>query len=72
MNRLVSKFGKYTLATFIIMGAGLILFLVTPLLLWLWDFDSDVVGLLVFGKTTSGRVSPLPSLLWWAYGYSSA
>jgi len=49
MNRLVRKFGKYTLATFIIMGAGLILFLVTPLLLWLWDFDSDVVGLLVFG-----------------------
>ena len=48
MNRLVSKFGKYNVAAFIIMGVGVILFLLTPLLLWLWDFDSDVSGLLIF------------------------
>lgn len=49
MDRLARKFGKYTVATFIIMGVGLVLLILTPLLLWLWDFDSDVVGLLVFG-----------------------
>ena len=48
MNRLVRKFGKYNVATFIIMGVGVILFLFTPLLLWLLDFDSDILGLLVF------------------------
>jgi predicted membrane channel-forming protein YqfA (hemolysin III family) len=48
MNRLVRKFGKYDVATFIIMGVGVILFLFTPLLLWLLDFDSDILGLLVF------------------------
>ena len=48
MNRLVKKFGKYNVATFIIMGVGLILWLLTPLLLWLWGFDSDVLGFLIF------------------------
>jgi len=48
MNRLVRKSGKYNVATFIIMGVGVILFLFTPLLLWLLDFDSDILGLLVF------------------------
>lgn len=48
MNRLVRKFGKYNVATFIIMGVGLILFLLTPLLLWLFDFDSDILGVLIF------------------------
>ncbi len=48
MNRLVKKFGKYNIATFIIMGVGIILFVLTPLFLWLWDFDSDIFGLLVF------------------------
>jgi len=48
MNRLVRKSGKYDVATFIIMGVGVILFLFTPLLLWLLDFDSDILGLLVF------------------------
>ena len=48
MNRLVRKFGKYNVATFIIMGVGLILWLLTPLLLWLWGFDSDVLGFLIF------------------------
>jgi len=48
MKKLVGKFGKYNVATFIIMGAGLILFFLTPVLLSLWDFDSDILGVLVF------------------------
>ena len=48
MKRLVRKFGKYNVATFIIMGVGVILFLLTPLLLWLSDFDSDMLGVLIF------------------------
>ena len=48
MKRLLRKFGKYTVATFVIMGVGLILFLLTPLLLWLCDFDSDILGVLIF------------------------
>jgi predicted membrane channel-forming protein YqfA (hemolysin III family) len=48
MKRLVRKFGKYNVATFVIMGVGLITFLLTPLLLWLFDIDSDVLGFLIF------------------------
>jgi len=48
MKKLVGKFGKYNTATFIIMGIGLILFLLTPLLYTLWDFDSDIPGVLIF------------------------
>jgi hypothetical protein len=48
MNRLVRKFGKYNVAAVIIMGIGVILYLLTPLLLWLFDFDSDILGVLVF------------------------
>ncbi len=48
MHRLARKLGKYNIAALAIMGVGLILFLITPLLLWLWDFDSDVLGLLIF------------------------
>ena len=48
MKKLVGKFGKYNVSTFIIMGVGLITFLITPLLLYLWDFDSDILGLLIF------------------------
>ena len=48
MKRLVRKFGKYNVATFIIIGVGVILFLLTPLLLWLFDFDSDILGFLIF------------------------
>jgi len=48
MKRLVKKYGKYNVAAFIIMGVGLILFLLTPLLLWLFDFDSDIIGFLIF------------------------
>ena len=48
MKNLLGKLGKYDIATFIVMGSGIILFLLTPLLLWLFDFDSDVLGLLIF------------------------
>ncbi len=48
MKRLVRKFGKFNVATFVIMGVGLILFLLTPLLLWLFEIDSDILGLLIF------------------------
>jgi hypothetical protein len=48
MDRLVNKYGKFNVATFIIMGVGIILFLLTPLFLWLFDFDSDMLGALVF------------------------
>ena len=48
MKKLVLKFGRYNVATFILMGIGLILFLFTPLLIWLFDIDSDIVGLLIF------------------------
>ncbi len=45
---LVRKFGHYNLATFIMMGVGVILFLLTPLLIRLFDFDSDIFGALIF------------------------
>jgi len=48
MKKLVLKFGRYNVATFILMGIGLILFLLTPLLIWLFDIDSDIIGLLIF------------------------
>jgi hypothetical protein len=48
MKRLVQRFGKYNVATFIVMSVGVILFLLTPLLLWLLEFDSDIFGLFVF------------------------
>ena len=48
MKRLVRKFGKYNIATLILMCTGLILFLLTPLLYTVWDFDSDIPGMLIF------------------------
>ncbi len=48
MKKLVGKFGKYTVATFIIMGVGLIAFLLTPLLIWLFEIDSDIFGFFIF------------------------
>jgi len=42
----VNKFGKLIVASFFLMGIGLILFLLTPLLLTLWNFDSDIPGML--------------------------
>jgi hypothetical protein len=48
MKRLIGKFGRYRVATFIIMAVGLVLFLLTPFFLWLFDFDSDILGVLIF------------------------
>ncbi|MFC1945286.1 hypothetical protein ACFLWF_00865 [Chloroflexota bacterium] len=48
MKRLVMRFGNYNVATFVIMGVGLILFLLTPLLYSVWNFDSDIHGVLIF------------------------
>jgi hypothetical protein len=48
MKKLVRKFGKYNLATYIIMIVGAILFLLTPLFIKLFNFDSDILGLLIF------------------------
>ena len=46
---LVRKFGHYNLATFIIMGVGVILFLLPLLLNRLSiDFDTDIFGALIF------------------------
>ena len=59
MKKLVGKFGKYNVASFIIMGVGLILFVLTPLLIWLFDFDSDILGALIF----------LTGLLIWVVGF---
>ncbi|MGD1118968.1 MAG: hypothetical protein ABR886_05720 [Dehalococcoidales bacterium] len=59
MKRLVGRFGWYNVAAFIIMGAGIIVFAITPLLLWLFDVDSDIIGLLVF----------LIGLLMWVVGF---
>ena len=61
MNRLVRKFGRYNVATFVIMGVGVILFLLTPLLLWLSNFDSDVLGAVIF----------VIGLLMWFVGFIS-
>ena len=47
MKKLVGKFGKYNVATFIIMGVGLITFLLTPLLIWLFEIDSDIFGFFI-------------------------
>jgi uncharacterized membrane protein len=48
MKKLVGKFGRYNVAAFIIMAVGVILFLLTPLLLWLFNFDSDIFGFFIF------------------------
>ncbi|UCH51950.1 MAG: hypothetical protein JSV54_04190 [Chloroflexota bacterium] len=43
----VNKFGKLIVASFFLMGIGLIAFLLTPLLYGLWGIDSDLPGILV-------------------------
>ena len=43
----VNRFGKLIVASFFVMGIGLIAFLLTPLLYGLWGIDSDLPGMLV-------------------------
>ena len=42
------RFSKYNLAAFIIMGIGIILFFLTPVFISRFDFDTDIIGLLIF------------------------
>jgi hypothetical protein len=43
----INRFGNLIVASFFVMGIGLILFLLTPLFLWLWEMDTDIVGMLI-------------------------
>jgi hypothetical protein len=42
-----NRFGKLGVASFFLMGIGVIAFLLTPLLYGLWGIDSDLPGVLV-------------------------
>ena len=44
----MKKLGNLVIAAIIIMGVGLILFVLTPLFISLFDFDTDIIGLLIF------------------------
>jgi hypothetical protein len=46
-NRMVNRFGRLITASFFVMGFGILLFLLTPLLYGLWQIDSDLPGLLI-------------------------
>jgi uncharacterized membrane protein YiaA len=48
MKRLVKRFGKLMTASFFVMGIGVIVFLITPLSIWLWDADIDISGAFIF------------------------
>ena len=48
MQKTTRKVSKYNLATYLIMIVGVILFLLTPLLIRLLHFDSDILGILIF------------------------
>jgi hypothetical protein len=47
IDRGVKRFGKLIVASFFLMGIGLIAFLLTPVLYGLWEIDSDLPGVLV-------------------------
>jgi hypothetical protein len=47
IERGVNRFGKLVVASFFLMGIGLILFLLTPLLYGRWGIDSDLPGVLI-------------------------
>jgi len=47
MNKLINRFGKLITASFFVMGAGVLLFLLTPVLLTYFNFDSDLPGLML-------------------------
>jgi hypothetical protein len=48
LKKLVAKFGIHNVIAVIIMAVGVLLFVFTPLFLWLFEFDSDIFGVLVF------------------------
>jgi len=43
----INKFGKLGVASFFLMGIGLLAFLLTPLFYGLWGIDTDLPGVLV-------------------------
>jgi hypothetical protein len=47
MNSLTGRFGKLITASFFVMGLGILLFLLTPLLYGLWGIDTDLLGLII-------------------------
>jgi hypothetical protein len=47
INKGVNKFGKLIVASFFLMGIGVLAFLLTPLLYGLWGIDSDIPGMLI-------------------------
>ncbi len=46
--KIVERFGRFTVATFFIMGIGLVVFLITPLAIMLFDMDTDIFGAFIF------------------------
>lgn len=47
MKKLVERFGKLITASFIVMGIGIVLFLLTPVLYGVWGIDTDIIGLII-------------------------
>jgi len=45
---IVKRFGWYNVTVFAVMMVGVVLWLLTPLLLWLFNLDSDIIGVLIF------------------------
>jgi len=43
----INKFGKLGVASFFVMGIGILAFLLTPLFYGLWGIDTDLPGLLI-------------------------
>ena len=48
MKKMIKKFGKLTVASFFVMGIGIVLFLLTPLLYGNFGIDTDLIGLIIF------------------------
>ena len=48
MKKLVESFGLYKVIAVIIMLAGVILFLLTPFFISFFNFDTDIIGVLIF------------------------
>jgi hypothetical protein len=48
MKKLAARFGIHNVIAFIIMIAGVLLFLLTPLFYGSFNFDSDIFGVLLF------------------------
>jgi hypothetical protein len=49
MKKLIKRFGWFNVAAFVVMILGVLLYGLTPLLIRLFNFDSDIIGVMVFG-----------------------